>query len=109
MPGEVRFEFEPPGGPGEDAPHPDARMELFEVPQVSNGTAPGTAMLPRVGHVAFDVDDLDAVLAAATAAGGTELLGSRPAPAPGRRMAFVSDIDGNLLELIGPIEEPGHG
>jgi hypothetical protein len=23
-------------------------------------------------------------------------------------MAFVSDIDGNLLELIGPIEEPGH-
>jgi len=24
-------------------------------------------------------------------------------------MAFVSDIDGNLLELIGPVEEAGHG
>ncbi len=84
-------------------------MELFEVPEVSSGKTPGTAMLPRVGHVAFEVGDLDAVLAAATAAGVTGVLGPRPAPAPGRRMAFVSDIDGNLLELIGPVEEPGHG
>jgi catechol 2,3-dioxygenase-like lactoylglutathione lyase family enzyme len=69
----------------------------------------GPATLPRVGHAAFEVDDLDAVLAAATAAGGTKVLGPRPAPAPGCRLAFVSDIDGNLLEVIGPVEEPGHG
>jgi lactoylglutathione lyase len=56
---------------------------------------------------AFEVDDLDAVLSAATTAGGTKLLGPRPAPTPGRRLAFVSDIDGNVLELIGPVEEPG--
>ncbi len=65
-------------------------------------------MLPRIGHVAFEVGDLDAVLAAATAAGGAQLLGPRLAPTPGRRLAFVSDIGGNLLELIGPVEEPRH-
>jgi lactoylglutathione lyase len=86
-----------------------ARMELFEVPEASDGEAPGIAMLPRVGHVAFEVDDLDAVLAAASAAGGTKVFGPGPAPAPGRRLAFVSDIDGNLLELIGPVEETGQG
>jgi hypothetical protein len=26
-----------------------------------------------------------------------------------RRLAFVSDIDGNVLELIGPADGPEHG
>ena len=50
------------------------------------------------------IDDLDAVLAAATAADGTKLLRPLPAPTPGRRLAFVADLDGNVLELIGPVE-----
>src|SRR5690348_3994492 len=46
--------------------------------EASNGQAPGPAMLPRVGHATFEVDDLDAVLAAATAAGGTKVWGHAP-------------------------------
>jgi catechol 2,3-dioxygenase-like lactoylglutathione lyase family enzyme len=57
-----------------------------------------------LGHVAFEVDDLDAVFAAMTAAGGAEVWAPRPSPEPGRRMAFVHDLDGNLLELIGPVQ-----
>lgn len=85
-----------------------ALMELFEVPEASRGKTPGTALPPRTGHAAFEVDDLYAALAAVTAAGGTELSAPRPAPAPGRLLAFISDIDGNVLELIGPVEEPRH-
>ena len=54
------------------------------------------------GHLAFEVDDLDAVFAAATSAGGAEVWAPRPSPEPGRRMAFIHDLDGNLVELIGP-------
>jgi lactoylglutathione lyase len=106
---EIQFEFQPPGGGPAAMLHTSdgALAELFEVAEVSKGRTPGPAIPPRVGHVAFEVDDLDAVLTAATTAGGTELLGPRPAPAPGRRLAFVSDIDGNVLELIGPVEETG--
>jgi lactoylglutathione lyase len=84
-----------------------ARMELFEVSQPSAGRSwqePHIAMLTRgLGHVAFEVDDLDAVFAAVTAAGGAEVWAPRPSPEPGRRMAFVHDLEGNLLELIGPV------
>ncbi len=80
-----------------------ALMGLFEVPEASSPQAATATMLPRVGHVALEVGDLDAVLTVATAAGGTKLPGPIPAPAPGRRLVFVSGLDGNVLELIGPV------
>jgi catechol 2,3-dioxygenase-like lactoylglutathione lyase family enzyme len=77
-------------------PADGARMELFEVPQVSKGRTSRTAVPPRVGHVAFEVDDLDAVLEAATAAGGTKLSGPRRLrPAPG---AWVMDAVPALIQ-----------
>jgi lactoylglutathione lyase len=106
---ELQLAFELPGGArGAMLRSPDgARMELFEVSEPSAGRGwqePHTAMLTRgLGHVAFEVDDLDAVFAAITAAGGAEVWAPRPSPEPGRRMAFVHDLDGNLLELIGPV------
>ena len=84
------------------------RMELFEVTDAAPGRGwqePLTAMRTRgFGHVAFEVDDLDAAFAAACAAGGAEVWAPRGSPEPGRRMAFVHDLDGNLVELIGPVE-----
>jgi catechol 2,3-dioxygenase-like lactoylglutathione lyase family enzyme len=85
-----------------------ARMELFEVAAPAAGRSwlePHAAMETcGFGHVAFEVDDLDAAFATVTAAGGAEVWSPRQSPEPGRRMAFVHDLDGNLVELIGPIE-----
>ena len=56
------------------------------------------------GHVALETDDLDAAYATAIEAGATAVWEPRQSPEPGRRMAFVHDPDGNLIELIGPRE-----
>lgn len=107
---ELQLAFELPGGARGAMLRSGggARVELFEVPTPRAGRAwqePHAAMQTAgLGHVAFEVDDLDAVFAAATAAGGAEVWGPRPSPEPGRRMAFVHDLDGNLVELIGPAQ-----
>lgn len=107
---EPELEFALPGGArGAMLRHAGgARVELFELP----GTAPGlswadppTAMRTRgFGHVAFGAGNLDAAYAGALAAGAEPVWEPRDSPEPGRRMAFVHDPDGNLIELIGPLE-----
>jgi lactoylglutathione lyase len=85
-----------------------ARMELFEVTDAAPGRGwqdPLTAMRTGgFGHVAFEVDDLDAAFAAGCAAGGSEVRAPRASPEPGRRMAFIHDLDGNVVEPIGPVQ-----
>jgi lactoylglutathione lyase len=82
-----------------------ARVELFEVDGSVGGLTgadPPSAMRTRgFGHVAFELADLDTGYDAIVAAGGREVWSPRPSPEPGRRMAFVHDLDGNLIELIG--------
>jgi glyoxylase I family protein len=81
-----------------------AGVELFEVPGAAAGVRhadPPTAMRTTgFGHVGFEVDDLDAAHARLVEAGATSVWEPRQAPEPGRRMAFVHDPDGNLIELI---------
>jgi lactoylglutathione lyase len=81
-----------------------AGIELFEVPEAVEGIAgadPPSAMRVRgFGHVAVEVADLDGVYAAALAAGAGAVWEPRRSPEPGRRMAFIHDPDGNLVELI---------
>jgi catechol 2,3-dioxygenase-like lactoylglutathione lyase family enzyme len=104
---ELQLAFDLPGGArGVMLRSPDgARVELFEVQGSVDGLAgadPPSAMRTRgFGHVAFELDDLDAGYDAIVAAGGAEVWSPRPSPEPGRRMAFVHDLDGNLIELIG--------
>jgi lactoylglutathione lyase len=85
-----------------------ARVELFEVEGSVDGLAgadpPGAMRTRGFGHVAFELEDLDAGYAAIIAAGSAEVWAPRPSPEPGRRMAFVHDPDGNLIELIGTPE-----
>jgi lactoylglutathione lyase len=85
-----------------------ARVELFEVAEPAAGVSgvdPRQAMRTLgFGHVAFELDDLDAGYETVMAAGAGEVWPPRPSPEPGRRMAFVHDLDGNLVELIGPPE-----
>jgi catechol 2,3-dioxygenase-like lactoylglutathione lyase family enzyme len=81
-----------------------AGVELFQVPGADAGVGhadPPTAMRTTgFGHVGFEVDDLDAVYASLLEAGASDVWPPRDAPEPGRRMAFVHDPDGNLIELI---------
>jgi lactoylglutathione lyase len=85
-----------------------ARVELFEVPGAAEGMAwadPPSAMKRRgFGHVALECADLDAAYERAIDAGATSVWEPRQSPEPGRRMAFVHDPDGHLIELIGPLE-----
>jgi lactoylglutathione lyase len=102
---QLAFEL-PDGARGAMLRSPEgARVELFEVRGSVPGLAgadPPSAMRTRgFGHVAFELEHLDAGYDAILAAGGAEVWSPRPSPEPGRRMAFVHDLDGNLIELIG--------
>ena len=85
-------------------------IELLE----RTGSVPGTqavdqaeALLTRgYGHVCLRVDDVDGMHARLLAAGATERMRPAPAPEAGVRMSFVSDPEGNLIELVdrsGPV------
>lgn len=107
---EPQVEFELPGGVrgamlGTSG---GARIELFEVPGSGAGLTradPPVAMKTRgFGHVALEAADLDSAYAKAIERGAAAVWEPRQSPEPGRRMAFVHDPEGNLIELIGPVE-----
>jgi catechol 2,3-dioxygenase-like lactoylglutathione lyase family enzyme len=81
-----------------------SRVELFERTGSGGGIGcqePPRALLTRgYGHVAFSTADLDATFAELVARGATPVWDPRPSPEPGVRMAFVADLDGNLVEFI---------
>ena len=52
------------------------------------------------GHICFRVSDVDATHASVVASGGGERMPPRQSPEPGVRMSFVSDPEGNLVELL---------
>jgi catechol 2,3-dioxygenase-like lactoylglutathione lyase family enzyme len=107
---ELQLAFELPGGARGAMLRSaaGARLELFEVSGSTTGVSdadPREAMRTLgFGHVAFELDDLDAGYETVMAAGAGEVWPPRQSPEPGRRMAFVHDLDGNLVELIGPPE-----
>ncbi|WP_191905690.1 VOC family protein [Microbacterium caowuchunii] len=66
---------------------------------------PPDALLDRGwAHVCLRVDDLDAAFAQVVAAGATILTPPGDSPEPGVRFAFVTDPEGNLIELL---DRPG--
>ena len=98
------FEIPPFGIRGRFMEGHGTRVELFE----RAGSAPGmggqdppTALLTRgYGHIAFEVTGLDATFTELVARGATPVWDPRPSPEPGVRMAFIADVDGNLIEMI---------
>jgi lactoylglutathione lyase len=65
------------------------------------------ALLTRgYGHVCLRVANVDELHARLMAAGAAERMPPQAAPEPGVRMSFVSDPEGNLIELLdrsGPV------
>jgi len=99
------FHLEGPGLRGVVLEHPRGwRIELLARP----GSAPGlrapdpmTAVLTEgYGHFAVTTPELDPVHEALVARGAGEVMAPGPSPEPGVRMAWVSDPEGNLIELI---------
>jgi glyoxylase I family protein len=80
------------------------RLELLHRPGSRPGLRaedPPTAVLTEgFGHVAFDVDGLDAAFDRLLALGARPVMTPRSSPEPGVRMAFVADPEGNLVELL---------
>ena len=81
------------------------RLELLHRPGTAAGSAkpahPGEAALREgYGHIAFDVNDLDAAYDQAVTCGARPVMPPGPSPERGVRMAWVADPEGNLVELI---------
>lgn len=99
------FHLDGPGLTGVVLAHPHGwRLELLARP----GSTPGlrapdpltAALTEGYGHFAVTTPELEPVYAALVAHGAGEVMRPRPSPEPGIRMAWVSDPEGNLIELI---------
>jgi lactoylglutathione lyase len=80
------------------------RVELLHRPASVAGIAaehPNEAALTRgYGHMCLCVEDVDTAFEQLVRAGATVRVEPRPSPRKGARMAWVADLEGNLIELI---------
>jgi catechol 2,3-dioxygenase-like lactoylglutathione lyase family enzyme len=79
-------------------------VELLEMagarPGVAKADPPSANAVHGFNHVCFRVEDLEAAYARLLAHGAAAVWDPRPAPEDGMRMAYVTDLDGNLIELV---------
>ena len=73
-------------------------------------TPPDELLAQGWGHVCFRVDSVDETFERLVAAGATVVTAPAAAPEPGVRFAFVTDPEGNFIELLdreGPVRAEG--
>jgi len=85
--------------------HPSgARVELFEHPESRpglQGARPNETLATRgYGHFAWQTTDIGAQFERALLAGAEAVFEPGPSPEPGVQFAFLSDPEGNLIELL---------
>jgi catechol 2,3-dioxygenase-like lactoylglutathione lyase family enzyme len=102
-----RFEVPPLGLRGAFAlGDGDTGVELIEmagaVPGAPRSDPPSANAVHGLNHVCFHVTDLDAAYARLLARGAVGVWDPRDSPEPGMRMAYVTDPDGSLIELVAP-------
>jgi lactoylglutathione lyase len=102
-----RFEVPPLGLRGAFAlGDGETGVELLEmagaVPGVPKTDPPSANAVHGHNHVCFRVTDLDGAYARLIAHGAVPVWDPRESPEPGMRMAYVTDLDGNLIELVAP-------
>lgn len=80
------------------------RLELLSRPGSEPGLRaanPAEAILTEgYGHIAFDVEGVDAVYERLLELGARSVMAPQPSPERNVRMAFVLDPEGNLVELL---------
>jgi catechol 2,3-dioxygenase-like lactoylglutathione lyase family enzyme len=87
----------------------------FRIELISGGAGPrgpsGDTFAEHLGvrganHLCFRVTDVDAVVAAVEAAGATTFFPPTDYPVGAeRRIAFLKDIEGNVIEFAGPLKD----
>lgn len=96
------------------APHPvrglmmshesGVRLELFQHERSTAGiraTSPVEAIATRgYGHFALTATDIQDAFQSAIRAGARPMIPPSPSPEPGIRFAFLTDPEGNLVELV---------
>ena len=84
-------------------------VELIEmtgsVPGVPKTGLPSAHAVQGFNHVCFRVTDLDAAYQRLLDHGAGAVWDPRDSPEPGMRMAYVTDPDGNLIELVAPADD----
>jgi catechol 2,3-dioxygenase-like lactoylglutathione lyase family enzyme len=86
---------------GDDpAAHMLILSQFLEVP------APPLPAYPREFWMAFRVADVDDTIAAVEAAGGSVVRVGQDRTEHGVRAAVVADVEGHIIELVGPLSEP---
>ncbi len=85
--------------------HPDGwGIELFKRQGVAERPIPGDPDRQHdvlgLGHICFSVTDVAATHDHLVAVGATTHIPPSPSPAPGITFAYLTDPEGNLLELI---------
>jgi catechol 2,3-dioxygenase-like lactoylglutathione lyase family enzyme len=101
----MRFEVPHLGLRGGFLRGPDAiAIELLERTgsrHADPAASPADALLTQGwAHVCFRVDDLDAAFARLVSAGAAVISAPGPSPEPGVRFTFVTDPEGNFIELL---------
>ena len=104
---ELRFEIAGAGISGAMLRRPDGvGLELLHHPDATHrppGDPSSAIRAGGYGHWALTVDDVATIHAELVAAGGREVWSPRPAPPPARgAMSYLTDPEGNLLELVEP-------
>jgi lactoylglutathione lyase len=102
---EFAFELAPHPIRGLMLKHPAGfRLELFEHERAEagiQGASPIEALATRgYGHFALRAAAIDPLFTAAVAGGARPVKEPGLSPEPGVRFAFVSDPEGNLIELV---------
>ena len=103
---QLEFELAPHPIRGVMLTHPSGmRLELFahadSEPSDVQGRAPIAAHAIRgYNHFAVCAEDIAPLYEAALAAGAGAVIAPAPSPEPGVRFAFLSDPEGNLVELV---------
>ena len=82
---------------GDASAHVLILSRFVELPPPPRPTYPGEAWL------VFVVDDVDATIAAVQAAGGAVVRPGEDRPEHSVRAAVVSDPEGHMIELVGPM------
>jgi catechol 2,3-dioxygenase-like lactoylglutathione lyase family enzyme len=87
-----------------ETPNASARLELsrFQTPLGPSGDRDAPANALGIRHVAFAVDDIDAVLAGVRARGG-ELVGAVERYEDSYRLCYVRGPEGIIVELAEPL------
>jgi len=81
----------------------DSASHMLILSQFLEVAAPALPDYPREVWLAFNVADVDAVLAAVERAGGSIVRPGEDRPEHGVRAAIVGDNEGHLIEIVGPI------